>query len=66
MGEGQPQDKFEIQVEESGLRLHIRHLLNSITEHLLGIRLSFFFFFCLFLPFLGPLLWHMEVPMPGV
>ena len=26
----------------------------------------FFFVFCLFLPFLGPLPWHMEVPRLGV
>ena len=25
-----------------------------------------FFFFFVFLPFLGLLLWHMEVPRPGV
>ena len=28
--------------------------------------ISFFFFFFFFLLFLGPLLWHMEVPRPGV
>ena len=30
------------------------------------ILFSFLFFFLVFLPFLGPLLWHMEVPRLGV
>ena len=33
---------------------------------LVGIFLLFFFFFFVFLPFLGPLLRHMEVPRLGV
>ena len=44
-------------------------LLESIPSHQIPLLLNgteFFFFFFVFLPFLGPLLRHVEVPRLGV